>query len=132
MRFPDEFYGHLARHTLVGIRVGPGREAFLDIWMVEVQGRVFARSWNRSHSGWFGALLQGQAGEVRFGEREAAVRGERPDPEAGLMERIDQAYLERFTQPGNVAYARAISRPEYHPFTIELVPVRPRAFDDGS
>lgn len=123
MQFPDELYRHLEQHTLTGIRVGPDRREFLDIWMVEVSGRVFARSWNRSHAGWFGALLQGQPGEVRFGNRTVPVRGERPPPEAGLMENIDQAYLQRFTQPANVAYARAISRPEYHPYTIELIAV---------
>lgn len=120
--FPEELFQHLRDHTLVGIRVGPDRKEFLDIWMVAVAGRIFARSWNRSMSGWFGGLIRGQSGMVRFGEHTLEIVGKRPTSEPGLMQRIDQAYLERFTQPENISYATTISQPEYHSFTIEVLP----------
>ncbi|MCA9730312.1 MAG: DUF2255 family protein [Candidatus Eisenbacteria bacterium] len=114
---------YLQEHTLIGIRVGPDRVDFVDIWMVEVSGRLFARSWNRSTRGWYGALLEGLAGDVRFGDRTLPIVGRRLDPESPLMSRIDRAYLERFHQPENIPYAQGISQPDYHPYTMEILPV---------
>ncbi len=121
--FPPEFLTYLRQHTLVGIKVGLDRDRFLDLWMVEVSGRIFARSWSRSTSGWFGKAVEGEPTEIRFGDQILSVVGRRPPEEEGLMARIDRAYLERFTQPGNVPYAEGISKPEYHPFTVEFIPV---------
>jgi hypothetical protein len=120
--FPDDFYRYLQEHSHVGIKVGPDRETFLNIWMVEVAGRVFARSWNRSLSGWFGSLLQGQSGAVRYGDQTLAVVGRRPSPSSDLMSEIDQAYLKRFTRPENVPYAEGIARPAYYAYTVEILP----------
>ncbi|MEZ4652242.1 MAG: hypothetical protein R3E12_01165 [Candidatus Eisenbacteria bacterium] len=59
MNWDARLLRYLQEHTLIGIRVGPDRVDFVDIWMVEVSGRLFARSWNRSTRGWYGALSKG-------------------------------------------------------------------------
>ena len=122
--FPEEFLRFLRENTLAEVRVGPDRKTFLEIWMVEVSGRIFARSWNRSLSGWFGQLVRGATGEVRFGETTMPISGESLPAQSPLMSAIDRAYLERFTQPYNVPYAEAISKPEYHAYTVEILPIR--------
>ncbi|MEM7659861.1 MAG: DUF2255 family protein, partial [Bacteroidota bacterium] len=58
-----------------GIKAGTERPTFLEIWMVQVGDRVFARSWTRKENGWFGQLLEKGRGEVQFGEEIYPIRG---------------------------------------------------------
>ena len=48
--FPADFPHYLKNHTLIGIKGGRERDSFLNIWMVEVDGRYFSRSWNKNSS----------------------------------------------------------------------------------
>lgn len=120
MPFPPEFLAHLETRTLVGIKGGTSRKTFLDIWMVEVDGRVFARSWSKSERSWFTAFLNEKVGQIRFGTIELDVRGEKLSSDSDLHQRIHQAYLDKYTQLENVPYARGISKPEYENFTMEF------------
>lgn len=120
--FPEELYRFLKAHTRVEVRVGADRETFTDIWVVAVDGHIFARSWNRSMNGWFGALVEGKRGTLRFGDRTLAIRGTHLPAASDLMPAIDQAYLKRFTQPENIPYAEGIAQPAFYPYTVEIVP----------
>lgn len=48
MPFPNDFYQYLSENTLVGIKAGNEHERFIDIWGVEVNTRIFARTWSKS------------------------------------------------------------------------------------
>ena len=48
MKFPVDFYEYLKNNTLIEIKGGIEREKFIQIWMVEVNNRIFARSWKKS------------------------------------------------------------------------------------
>ncbi|NNF08388.1 MAG: DUF2255 family protein [Candidatus Eisenbacteria bacterium] len=104
----------------MGIKGGTSRKTFLDIWMVEVDGRVFARSWSKSERSWFTTFLNEKVGQIRFGTIELDVRGEKLPSDSHLHQRINQAYLDKYTQPENVPYAQGISKPEYENFTMEF------------
>ncbi|MGB3616939.1 MAG: DUF2255 family protein [Catalinimonas sp.] len=123
-RFPADFYAYLRTHTLLGIKGGRMRPTFLDIWMVEVDGRVFARSWGRSERSWFGAMRAEGVGQVRYGERVIDVRGEPLVGDVEMTRRIDEAYRAKYTQPANRPYAEGITRPEYADWTMELLPLK--------
>jgi hypothetical protein len=118
--FPDNFFHHLANHTLTGIKAGPDRDRFTPIWVVQVGQRVFARSWNKSESGWFGNLLQNGTGHLQFGNHTIAIRAKRLLPNDTIHSAIDAAYLARYTLPESIPYAQGISQPEYAHFTIEF------------
>lgn len=118
--FPSSFYKHLQQNTLTGIKGGTSRTGFLNIWMVEVEGRVFARSWGKSERSWFTALQQEGVGEIQYGYQVLPIVGKIcTDPE--INKKINAAYLKRYSTPENKVYAKAITQPEYANYTMELI-----------
>lgn len=120
MIFPDNFYDYLRSNTLVGIKGGVERESFLDIWMVEVDNRVFARSWNKSLRSWFTEFIKTGKGQVKYGNKIMKVEGVKLDAKDEAHKLIDKAYLEKYNQKENVEYANGITQPEYANYTLEL------------
>lgn len=121
MRFPKDFYEYLKNETLTGIKGGTEHEQFLDIWMVEVNGRVFARSWNQSQRSWFTAFLETEIGQIKYGENVLNVTGKKVDAEDLIHQKINEAYLKKYKQPENIHYAQGITQPEYTGFTMEFI-----------
>lgn len=118
--FPSSFYEHLKQNTLTGIKGGTSRSGFLNIWMVEVDKRVFARSWGKSERSWFTALQQEGLGEIQYGYQVLPIVGKVcTDPE--INKKINAAYLKRYSSPENIVYAKAITQPEYMNYTMELI-----------
>ena len=120
MTFPESLYRYLSNNTLIGIKGGTERSAFLDIWMVEVNGRVFARSWNKSPNSWFTAFIKSQKGQLKYGDVIIEVEGQKLDANDQTNKLIDSAYLEKYNQKENLKYAKGISQPEYADYTLEL------------
>lgn len=118
--FPDNFFNHLAQHTRTGIRTGAHRQQFTPIWIVQVDGRVFARSWTQSATGWFATLLATGLGELQFGDHILAITARQLSANNALQADIDKAYLARYTAPENIPYAIGITQPNFAHFTIEL------------
>ena len=114
------FYRHLEENTLTGVKGGTARKTFLEIWMVNVNGRIFARTWNKSKRSWYTAFLEEGIGEIRYGNITMLVSGNKPEPNRELTRAIDQAYLQRYDQPANREYAIGITQPEYHDYTMEF------------
>ncbi|MBB6610009.1 DUF2255 family protein [Pontibacter sp. Tf4] len=117
--FPEDFYQHLARHTLTGIKAGKDRTTFLNIWMVNVDGRIFARSWGKSNRSWFTTLLDEKNGQIKYGDKVLNITGV-PCKDALLNEKIDQAYRTRYTTPENLPYSIGITQPDYADYTMEF------------
>ena len=111
---------YIAKHTLIEIKGGLEREKFTEIWMVEVNGRFFARSWNKSERSWFTEFLKTGVGQIKAGKTIINANGFKVDKNDAVNRDIDIAYLEKYHQPGNVKYAIGISQPEYADFTMEF------------
>lgn len=111
---------YLVKHTLIGIKGGLEREKFTEIWMVEVNGRFFSRSWSKSERSWFTEFLKTGVGQIKAGETTLNVQGLKVDKNDLINQEIDKAYLEKYHQPGNVKYAIGISQPEYADYTMEF------------
>lgn len=120
MAFPESLYTYLNNHTLIGIKGGTKRSTFLDIWMVEVNGRVFARSWNKSPNSWFTEFIKSRNGQLKYGDVILEVEGQKLDANDHTHTLIDSAYLEKYKQKENLKYAKGISQPEYADYTLEL------------
>ena len=88
--------------------------------MVQVDGRIFARSWGKSERSWFTTLLKEPAtGQIKFGDRIINITGV-PCKDTALNRLIDKAYLERYTTPENIPYAQGISQPEYADYGVGM------------
>lgn len=120
MKFPKEFYEYLSNSTLVEIKGGVNRETFLQIWMVSVDGRVFARSWNKSKRSWFTEIEKTGVGQLKFGETIINIKGQKLPKNAELIRLINERYLEKYDQEENLDYAKGITQPEYEDFTMEF------------
>ena len=120
MSFSKDFYDFLNENTLVEIKGGTQRDRFLQIWMVEVDGRVFARSWNKSEQSWFTAFQKEGVGQIKFGESVIDVTGKKLSSGSELTDLINAAYLSKYTQEENLIYAQGITQPEYEAYTMEF------------
>ncbi len=119
--FETNFYKFLEQNTLIEIRSGAYRHDFTPIWAVEVSGRVFARSWSKTKNGWYGAFLKNGIGDIRYGEEIIRVIARKIAKDNFIHNAVDQGYLEKYTQPHNLAYVREIVKPEFYDYTIEFI-----------
>lgn len=118
--FPAEFYHCIENRTLIEIKGGTTRESFLEIWIVEVDKRLFARSWNKSAKSWFTEFEKSGIGQIKCGGLIIDVKGEKVDPFDSINERISRAYLRKYTQKENLKYAEGIAQAEYYNYTMEF------------
>lgn len=121
MIFSINFHQYIKDNTLLEIKGGKNRETFLKIWMVEVDHRIFARSWNKSHKSWFTEFLTSGCGQIKYGQNIINVKGEKLDKGDKLNLLIDKAYLNKYHQTENLTYAKGISQPEYADYTMEFL-----------
>lgn len=118
--FPKDFYQYLEENTLTGIKAGKDRTTFLNIWMVNVEGRIFARSWGKSSRSWFTTLLDEKKGQIKYGEKVINIKAVQcKDPL--LNAKINKAYRMRYTTPENLPFAIGITQPDYANFTMEFL-----------
>lgn len=121
MELPIHFHHYLKDHTLIGIKGGKSRNTFLNIWMVEVDNRIFARSWNKSPKSWFSEFSTSGCGQIKFGHQIIDVKGVKLDKNDPLNLLIDKEYLKKYNQKENLKYAEGISQPEYADYTMEFL-----------
>ncbi len=118
--FPKDFLTYLSNNTLIEIKGGLTRSTFLPIWMVEVENRVFARSWNKSQKSWFTEFQNRGIGEIKYGNKVIRVEGSKVNPTHPIHYKISDAYRKKYTQPDNLIYSEGISKPEYFDHTMEF------------
>lgn len=95
------------------------RLTFLEIWMVSVGQRVFARSWGMSHKSWFTELVEYDVGQIKLGSDIFNIKGRQLlDPEMNRF--IDQAYRTKYIQKENIPYVEQITALKYKDFTMEF------------
>lgn len=118
--FPKDFYVYVTNNSLIEIKGGITRPNFLKIWMVEVENRIFARSWNKSEKSWFTEFQKTGIGALRYGDQIIHVKGEKVDADNPINQKISEAYLKKYDQPENLKYSEGISQPEYFNYTMEF------------
>ncbi len=111
----------LQKAKALRIRAGSGRHRFIGIWVVTVNGRAFVRSWAVEPAGWNRAIAKAGRGTIRIGERIIPVAAVRVRSR-GLLDAIDDAYLEKYATPGSRKYAVDLGRPKSRATTLELTP----------
>ena len=122
-KFKASVLDYVKNNNLTGVRAGKARENFLEIWMVTVQGRIFARSWGFSERSWYHIFLSGEEGAIKCGETIVPVKGIVPEDLEAITPEINQAYLAQYDTGGdNSFYAKGIIEPEHIKYTMEFVP----------
>jgi hypothetical protein len=105
-----------------GVRAGARSDhRFIGIWMVVVNGRVFARSWTIKPEGWFNTFMDDPLGAIQVGERQVRVRAVRVRS-ARTLAAIEEAYAAKYTTPASKAYVRGFKTARRRAATVEFVP----------
>ncbi|MEM9141476.1 MAG: DUF2255 family protein [Bacteroidota bacterium] len=111
----------IQNNNLIGIKAGKERETFLKIWMVVVQGRIFARSWNLSQKSWYTTFLDDPKGQIQCGETAYPISARIPKDLDRISEKINQAYLAKYNYGENGYYAQGIVQEKHWDKTLELM-----------
>ena len=119
--FPEDVLAILLKSKNLAIRAGRGGHRFIGIWMVVVDDRVFVRSWSVKADGWYRTFLKDPRGAIKIQDREIGIRAV-PVKSARLRDAIDRAYLEKYSTPGSLKYAKDLGSAKCRATTIELVP----------
>ena len=112
----DEF----RKAKIMGVRVGT-EHRYTGVWVVVVDGRVFARSWNDKPTGWFQAFRKQASGTVQVGDLEIPVRGKLVRS-ARLRDAVTAAFGEKYPTKGSRKWVEGFAEPERVANTIEFVP----------
>jgi hypothetical protein len=120
-RFPSRVIEAIAAGKYFGIKAGSAPHRFTGIWMVVVDGRVFARSWTMKKTGWHRTLLDEGAGVMQTGDREVKIRGRAVRGER-VKDAVTEAYFAKYDTPGSLTYCRGFSRGRRRESTIEFLP----------
>lgn len=112
---------YINSNNLIGIKAGFDRPNFLDIWMVVVDNRIFARSWGFAEKSWFNRFLQNPLGHIKCGNDVYLIKAFVPADNDLITEKINMAYLTKYNSGHNIAYAEGIVRKEHVNRTMEFI-----------
>lgn len=108
-------------NNLIGLKAGKERDKFLNIWMVVVDERIFARSWGFAERSWYNTFLKDPDGELKCGDTIVSIEARIPEDMDDLSERINKAYLDKYNYGDNSKYALGIVEPAHIEKTMEFV-----------
>jgi len=105
---------------ILGVRAGT-EHRYTGVWVVVVEGRVFARSWNDKPTGWFQAFRKQASGTVQVGELELPVRG-KVVRSARLRDAVTVAFGEKYPTKGSRKWVEGFAEAARVVNTIEFIP----------
>lgn len=120
-RFSEDILAVLREGKYLRIRAGCVTHRFIGIWVVVVDDRVFVRSWSVKPTGWYKTFLKEPTGAIQVKGEEIQVRAALATSKK-LRDAIDRAYLEKYSTPGSIKYAKDLGSAKSKATTIELVP----------
>jgi hypothetical protein len=105
---------------IMGVRAGT-EHRYTGVWVVVVEDRIFARSWNDKATGWFQAFRKQRSGTIQLDELEISVSG-KPVRSARLRDAVTAAYAEKYNTKGSQKWVEGFKEPERVLTTLEFVP----------
>lgn len=121
-RFPRPVLSAIDESKILGVRAGARSDhRFIGIWVVVVDGRVFARSWTLKRGGWYRTLLEDPLGTIQVGGREIRIRAV-PARGERIRDAVERAYAEKYSTPGALKYVRGFRSPRRREATMEFRP----------
>ncbi|MBV8326793.1 DUF2255 family protein [Chryseobacterium sp.] len=107
--------------NLIGIKAGLTRTDFLEIWMVVVHDRIFARSWGLAEKSWYNCFLENPQGQISCDGNIYDIEAIIPSDIHDLTDEINDAYLTKYNSDHNIRYSKAIIRKEHISRTMEII-----------
>ncbi|WP_306353078.1 DUF2255 family protein [Flavobacterium sp. '19STA2R22 D10 B1'] len=104
-------------NSLTGIKAGAERTTFLEIWMVVVEDRIFARSWGLAEKSWYNTFLIEAKGQLQCREKEFDIVASIPHDMNTITSKINAAYLEKYKDK---KYALPITQQKHIEKTMEF------------
>jgi hypothetical protein len=121
-RFSRAVAAAIDSSKIIGVRAGlRSAHRFTGIWVVVVDGRVFARSWTRKRDGWFATFVEDPAGVIEMGSRRIRVRAVRARGKR-IHDAVERAYAQKYSTPASLKYVRGFRTPRRRETTIEFIP----------
>lgn len=104
------------------VRAGEARTKFTGIWMVEVDGRIFARSYYLNERSWYSTLLDGEPGDIKCAAMVVPVTGIRPTDLRKITPSVNKAYEAKYNvKPHNKKWVDGLCEASRVEKTIEFV-----------
>ena len=117
--FSDDVVEAFHKAKIIGVRAGTEHK-YTGVWVVVVDGRVFARSWNDKPTGWFQAFRKEPRGMVQAGDLEIPVRS-KPVRSARMRDAVTTAFGEKYPTKGSRKWVEGFADPARVANTIEFV-----------
>lgn len=122
--FDTETIDYIENNNLIGIKAGNERPNFLNIWMVTINNRVFARLWGFAEKSWYNTFLKDPNGEIKCGEKVIKITAAIPQDIKFLDKEINEAYLKKYDSGDNSFYAHGIIKEEHVAKTMEFIALK--------
>ncbi|WP_158563306.1 DUF2255 family protein [Chitinophaga silvatica] len=121
--FPTHILNYISSEEMIGIRAGKKHETFIEIWMVTIGERVFARSWRLSERSWFTTFMKIPLGDICcLGEIIPVTALIVGNQDTLLTAAINQAYNRKYNHGDDSYYVNQMIDPTRWERTIELRP----------
>ena len=118
--FAPKIVAEFRAAKIMGVRAGT-EHRYTGVWVVVVDERVFARSWNDKSTGWFQAFRKQTSGSVQVGDLEIPVRGKLVRS-ARLRDAVTVAFAEKYPTKGSRKWVEGFAEAERVANTMEFVP----------
>jgi hypothetical protein len=112
---------YINNNNLIGLKAGKERSSFLEIWMVVVNNRIFARSWGFAEKSWYHTFMSGPLGQIKCGDNIFEIKASIPKDLDIFTPLINLAYLEKYNFGANAEYAIGIIEQKHIDKTMEFV-----------
>ena len=123
-KFSKQFLKCINETQITSLRAGKDRSKFTGIWMVEVDGRIFGRSYNLSERSWYTAFSNADEGDIKCGKEIIPVKGLKPADINAITETINKAYEKKYlVKAYNKKWVDGLCEPERVARTMEFIPV---------
>lgn len=123
-KFSTTFLNCINETQITSVRAGMDREKFTGIWMVQIKGRIFGRSYNLSERSWYTVFLNGEKGDIKCGKEIVAVKGMKPADIKTITGAINKAYEKKYlVKAYNKKWVDGLCEPERVARTIEFIAI---------
>ncbi len=123
-KFSKPFLKCIKETQINHVRVGKDRTKFTGKWMIEVDGRIFARSYYGADRSWYTAFLNGDEGSIKCGKEIVDVKSEKPIDIEIITDAINKAYEKKYlVKAYNKKWIDGLNQPERITGTMEFIPL---------
>ena len=121
-KFSKAFLECINKQSINHLRGGEDHPKFTGIWMVTLDGRIFARSYYLRKRSWYNAFLE-KGGEIKCVNAVVKVKGVKPADLMKITPAVNAAYQKKYgVRPTNQKWIDGLCEKEKVEKTMEFIP----------